>query len=86
MPRERLRDVAPVMLRSDAVDLGLFGPGPLSDRAAGRIGEVFAVSARQSALVAPVEMLDGAPPKRFRGLHGGLTSDEALVPLLALRV
>jgi hypothetical protein len=30
-------------------------------------------------------MLDGAPPKRFRGLHGGLTPDEALVPLLALR-
>jgi hypothetical protein len=38
--------------------------------------------------VAPVDNLDGSMPKApaFRGLHGGLTPDEALVPLLALRV
>ena len=36
-----------------------------------------------------VEVIEGAPPPRaptvFYGLHGGLTADEALVPLLALR-
>ncbi len=87
--RERLRDVAPVMLRDDAVALGLFGPGSLSERAAGRIGEVLLFPRGALQLVAPVEPADGAPPRpapAFRGLHGGLTPDEALVPLLALRL
>jgi hypothetical protein len=86
--RERLRDVAPAMLRDDAVDQGLFGPGPLSERAAGRIGDVLLLPRSNLGLVAPVETVDGIVPKApaFRGLHGGLTPDEALVPLLALRV
>ncbi len=87
--RERLRDVAPAMLRDDAVALGLFGPGALSERAAGRIGEVLLFPRGNLQMVAPIETVDGAPPPRssvFRGLHGGLTADEALVPLLALRV
>ena len=84
--RERLRDVAPVLLRSEAVELGLYGPGPLSERAAGRIGEVLLLPRGALQMVAPVEMLDGAPLKKFRGLHGGLTADEAVVPLLALRI
>jgi len=40
-------------------------------------------------LVAPIESPDGSPPPRtpvFRGLHGGLTADEAVVPLLAVRL
>src|SRR5258708_2139723 len=37
-------------------------------------------------LTSPVEMVDGATATRaFRGLHGGLRPDEALVPLLAVR-
>jgi hypothetical protein len=84
--RERLRDVAPVLLRSEAVELGLYGPGPLSERAAGRIGEVLLLPRGALQMVSPVEMLDGAPLKKFRGLHGGLTADEAVVPLLALRI
>jgi hypothetical protein len=84
--QERLRDVAAPLLRSDAVELGLFGPGPLSERAAGRIGEVLLFPRGARQMVTPLEMLDGAPPKKFRGLHGGLTADEAVVPLLALRV
>jgi hypothetical protein len=86
--RERLRDVASAMLRDDAVELGLFGPGRLSERAAGRIGEVLLFPRGNFQLFAPVEPVDANPPKTttFRGLHGGLTADEALVPLLALRV
>jgi hypothetical protein len=86
--RERLRDVATAMLRDDAVEQGLFGPGPLSERAAGRIGDVLLFPRANLGLVAPVDNLDGSMPKApaFRGLHGGLTPDEALVPLLALRV
>lgn len=86
--RERLGEVAPAMLRDDAVALGLFGPGELSERAAVRIGEVLLFPRRNLQLIAPIEVIEGAPmPKApaFRGLHGGLTPDEALVPLLALR-
>jgi hypothetical protein len=87
--RERLRDVAPPLLREDAVELGLFGPGPLSDRAASRIGDVLLFPRRNLQLIAPVETPDGTPSQHkgtvFKGLHGGLTADEALVPLLAFR-
>ena len=87
--RERLRDVAPAMLRDDAVELGLFGPGRLSERAAERIGEILLFPRGALQLIAPPpENVDGNAPRatQFRGLHGGLTPEEALVPLLALRV
>lgn len=87
--RERLRDVAPAMLRDDAVELGLFGPGRLSERAAERIGEILLFPRGALQLIAPPpESVDGNAPRvtQFRGLHGGLTPEEALVPLLALRV
>jgi hypothetical protein len=86
--RERLGEVAAAMRREDAVEQGLFGPGQLSERAAGRIGEVLLFPRGNLQLVAPIENVDGNPPRSttFRGLHGGLTPEEALVPLLALRV
>jgi hypothetical protein len=85
--RERLGDVGSVMLREDAVDVGLFGPGQLSERAAGRIGEVLLFPRANLSMVAPIENMDSNTPKApvFRGLHGGLTTDEAVVPLLAVR-
>ena len=86
--RERMRGVAVPMLRDDAVQLGLFGPGQLSERAAGRIGEVILFPRGSLQLVAKTEMIDGSIPRVpiFRGLHGGMTPEEALVPLLAVRV
>lgn len=86
--RERMRGVAVPMLRDDAVQLGLFGPGQLSERAAGRIGEVILFPRGSLQLVAKIETIDGSIPRVpiFRGLHGGLTPEEALVPLLAVRV
>jgi type I phosphodiesterase/nucleotide pyrophosphatase len=85
--RERLRDVASAMLRDDAVKLGLFGPGALSERAAGRIGDVLLFPRDGLQLAAPIDYVENPPPKTpiFRGVHGGLTPDEALVPLLAVR-
>jgi hypothetical protein len=76
-----------VMLRDQAVELGLFGPGKLSERAAARIGEVLLFPRGNLQMIAPVETVDGVVPRSpaFRGLHGGLGQDEALVPLLALR-
>jgi predicted AlkP superfamily pyrophosphatase or phosphodiesterase len=84
--RERMRSVGSPMLRDEAVRLGLFGPAPLSARAAGRIGEVLLFPRGNLQMISPVETPDGAAgPRPFRGLHGGLTADEALVPLLAVR-
>jgi hypothetical protein len=83
--REHMRDIAAVMLRDDAVALGLFGPEPLSEQAAGRIGEVLLFPRGALQLVAPLDGADTGPQKTFRGLHGGLTPDEAIVPLLAVR-
>jgi hypothetical protein len=86
--RERLVDVASPLPRDDAVADGLFGPGVLSERAAGRIGDVLLFPRGALQLVAPIESPDGSLPKppTFRGLHGGLTPEEALVPLLAVRL
>jgi hypothetical protein len=85
--RDRLGEVA-AMMRDDALQLGLFGPGQLSERAAARIGEVLLFPRGNLQLVTPIETPDGSPPPKspaFRGLHGGLRADEAVVPLLALR-
>jgi Type I phosphodiesterase / nucleotide pyrophosphatase len=87
--RERLSTVAAAMLREEAVERGLFGPGELSQRAAGRIGDVLLFPRGNIQMVAPLpETPDGSPPPRmpnFRGLHGGLSPEETLVPLLAVR-
>ncbi|GAC1326309.1 MAG: alkaline phosphatase family protein [Chloroflexota bacterium] len=89
--RERLREVAWPMTRDQAVALGLFGPSGLSERAASRVGDVLLFAKRNLQLMPPVEPLptpDGPaprPPLIFRGLHGGLAPEEALVPLLAYR-
>jgi hypothetical protein len=86
---DRLRDVAVPATRDEATQFGLFGPGGLSERAAGRIGDVLLFPRRNLQISAPIEPPEGAPPLPpapvFRGLHGGLTEDEALVPLLAIR-
>ncbi|MBV9323008.1 MAG: alkaline phosphatase family protein [Chloroflexi bacterium] len=86
--REHLHTAAATMLRDEAVAEGLFGPGQLSVRAASRIGEVLLFPRGALQLVTPVESPDGNPMKlpTFRGLHGGLTADEAVVPLLAVRL
>ncbi len=86
--RERLRDVTTVMTREEAIKNGLFGPGQVSERAAGRIGDVLLFPRGTLQLVSTVRGPDGATMSapNFKGLHGGLSEDEALVPLLALRV
>jgi hypothetical protein len=82
--RDHLSDVAVVMRRSTAVAEGLFGVRKLSRRAEARIGEVllFPRGDLQIALAPPTPQ----GPPTFRGLHGGLSPEEALVPLLAIRL
>ena len=61
----------------------------IAERALGRIGDVLlfprgAPAARGDHPAARTARRSSSPA--FRGLHGGLTEDEALVPLLAVRV
>jgi hypothetical protein len=86
--RERLGDVAVAITREHAIALGLFGPEPIAERARQRIGDVLLFPRGSIQLLATVRAPDGTPLKApvFRGLHGGLTEDEALVPLLAMRL
>jgi predicted AlkP superfamily pyrophosphatase or phosphodiesterase len=86
--RTRLNDIATAMTRDEAIAYGLFGPSPISDRALGRIGDVLLFPRGALQLAATIRGPDGVPVQQppFRGLHGGLTEDEALVPLLAVRV
>lgn len=85
---ERLREVTTVMTRDDAIARGLFGPGPVSERALQRIGDVLLFPRDNLQLVATIRTPEGGvlSTPLFRGLHGGLTEDEALVPLLAIRI
>lgn len=75
-----LGERAIVLERAAALGLGLFGT--VDDLLADRIGDVIAIatgtSAMTSARVDP--RVSG-----LRGLHGGLTEDELLVPALVLR-
>ena len=90
--RERLRDIGALLPRDEAVSAGLFGPGELPPRAAERIGELLLFARDNVQIVTPIDppppesSRPVGPPPRFFGLHGGLSDDEALVPLLAARL
>jgi hypothetical protein len=63
-----------------ALDVGLFGPGHPYEASAGRLGERIAL-ARGNAY-----LWWSPKPDVLLGRHGGLTSDEMLVPILAVRL
>lgn len=73
---DRLGDAAWVRTRDEAVAEGWFGP--LSDRVAGRFGDVVV------AMAEPAAVLTEQMPGEFDlvGMHGSLSSAEMLVPLL----
>jgi predicted AlkP superfamily pyrophosphatase or phosphodiesterase len=85
--RANLRHVSTMLTQDEAIECGLFGPGPISERARGRIGDVILFPRGNLQLVADIRGPDGTlmQQPQFKGLHGGLTEDEALVPLLAVR-
>lgn len=89
--RAELGHVAVVLSRAEAVREGLFGHQPLSARATQRIGDILLLARDDYQLVfePPTEHVPERlrlhPSKEVRGMHGGLSPWEALVPLLALR-
>lgn len=79
--QEELGERAWVLSRADAIKEGWFGPvgGAVSEAMAARIGDVVAACAGTWALVATkAEPLESA----VVGMHGSLTADEQLVPML----
>ncbi|MBR7834500.1 alkaline phosphatase family protein [Actinospica durhamensis] len=80
---ERLEGVAVVRSRDQAVAEGWFGPPDAVDAAmAARVGDVIVAMKRDWAVVATErEAVDA----RQIGMHGSLTPEEQLVPLLEIR-
>nr|WP_218886524.1 nucleotide pyrophosphatase/phosphodiesterase family protein [Kineococcus aurantiacus] len=78
--RSRLGTSAAVLLRSEAVAAGWFGP--VEDRVRARIGDVLAVMREDTAVVDS----DRMRPQTLRliGQHGALSDAERLVPLFVV--
>lgn len=74
-----LGDRATVMRRAEAIASGLFGS--VDDMLADRIGDVVAIA--QDNWIMASQIVDPRP-SGLRGLHGGLTSAELLVPALVI--
>jgi hypothetical protein len=65
----------------EALDAGLWGPGPLHPETRSRLGDLLLLATGNGWLADST----GQMPE-FRGMHGGLTSEEMLVPSLWLRL
>ena len=79
--RERWGRNWALLSRADAQEMALFGPEPLSELAAERIGDYIAISA------GPEVMIYGEPGNStasLRGFHAGLLPEEMSIPLLLL--
>jgi len=75
---ESLRDGLLRLCREQVVSSGLLGDGDAHPETLQRIGDELIVSTGSAGLYHPYP---GAP--RLRGMHGGLTDEEMLVPLIA---
>jgi hypothetical protein len=80
--RARLHDGWIVLSRAEAVAAGWFGPG-LENRVTDRIGDVIAIATGAGSIVA--SRTEPAFLAKMIGMHGSLSEDELLVPLLRVR-
>ena len=69
------------MTRDQLLESRLLGPGPVYDEVPHRLGDIVGI-AKGSAFIA----VDDEDAARLAGRHGGLTPEEMLVPLLAVRL
>ncbi len=70
-----------VMDTREALDAGLWGPGPLHPETRSRLGDLVLLATGDGWLADST----GQMPD-FRGMHGGLTAEEMLVPSVWLRL
>lgn len=80
----RWSDIATLLDSDDAVARGLFGPAPLAPHARARIGD-FVLLARENWYFHHY-LMEPQRDVKIVGCHGGLTPEEMLVPLLAVRL
>jgi len=78
---DRLGDRAVCIDAEQALESGLFGSGPENPQARDRIGDLVVVATDSVGLYYPYP--DAA---RLRGMHGGLTAREMIVPLIVSHV
>jgi hypothetical protein len=67
--------------REQILDSGLLGPGAMYAEVPFRLGDIIGVAKGGGSFVRTIEDLD-----RMAGRHGGLSPEEMLVPLLAVRL
>ncbi len=67
--------------RKQVLDAGLLGPGPVYTEVPFRLGDIIGIARGNGAFARTAE-----DAKRLPGRHGGLTPEEMLVPLLAVRL
>lgn len=78
--REHLCDEFVILDSKAAVDAGLFGPAIGTEEALVRVGDVILVARGDHSL------FDEKDEPHLRGLHGGLSPEEVLVPCLFVRL
>ena len=79
--QERFGDELICLDADSAVEAGLFGQGPVRAEVADRIGDLLVISTGKTAIFHPYK--DAA---MLKGVHGGLTAHEMLVPLIVSRL
>ena len=78
---EQLADMATLYKGADLIDQGLFGPGDPHPELHSRVGE-FVLMMKENYVL--TQQLPGEAPLNMVGYHGGLSSAEVYVPLVAV--
>ena len=78
---EHLEDGLVVIDSDTALASGLFGIGPVREAVRDRIGDLIIVSTGPAAILHPYK-----DAIKLKGMHGGLTRDEMLVPLIVAKL
>lgn len=78
--KQRLAHALDVLDIAEALEGGLWGPPPFHPQARSRLGDLLLLAR------GPHTFLWGPEPSGNLGLHGGLSPEEMLVPLVALRL
>ena len=83
--RERFGDDFYLLTTNEVLELQLLGPGPVSPVTRRRIGNYLALSTGASAIYFQYPRTSERGPRKVAD-HGGLTSDEMIVPLIVARI